>query len=160
MIAKAIKLAAEVHDGQVDKGGAPYIFHVLTVMRMAGERTNNLRFQAPNFRQDVMVVAVLHDVIEDFKGTQAEKVQLISFIGQLFGNTVMHALLAMTHRAGEAYEDYIERVAENAISTIVKICDLTHNMDPRRMPDRDITQKDFERWNKYRKALVRLEREE
>lgn len=160
MIAKAIKIAAQVHDGQTDKGGEPYIFHCLTVMRMVGERTKGFRFSDARFREKAMIVAVLHDAIEDFEGTQNDLRQLVYAIRSNFGQDVADALTAMTHADDESYEAYIERVAENPIATIVKICDLTHNMDPRRMPAGSIGDKEFARWEKYRRAIVRLEREQ
>jgi len=49
---KAISLAVTAHEGQVDKGGNPYILHPLRVML-------SLR------TAEEMIVAVLHDVVED-----------------------------------------------------------------------------------------------
>lgn len=52
MLNKAIAIAAKAHDGQVDKGGHPYILHPLRVMM-------NCESEAEK------ICAVLHDVIED-----------------------------------------------------------------------------------------------
>ena len=52
LLEKAIQLALSVHTGQRDKGGAPCILHPLRVM-------NEMRSESE------MIVAVLHDVIED-----------------------------------------------------------------------------------------------
>ena len=49
---RAIALAAQAHEGQVDKAGAPYILHPLRMM---------LSVDTPEAR----VAAVLHDVVED-----------------------------------------------------------------------------------------------
>ena len=49
---QAIKIALEVHSGQVDKAGEMYLLHPLRLM---------FKFQT----EDERVVAVLHDVIED-----------------------------------------------------------------------------------------------
>ena len=51
---KAISIAVEAHEGQVDKGGNPYILHPLRVMM-------SLR------TIDEMIVGVLHDVVEDLE---------------------------------------------------------------------------------------------
>ena len=51
-IEDAIALALQVHRGQVDRAGAPYILHPLRVMS---------RFYSETER----IVAVLHDVVED-----------------------------------------------------------------------------------------------
>lgn len=156
----AIRIAAEVHEGQTDKGGEEYILHSLAVMDKAAASINGLRFTAPNFRRDVRIVAVLHDAVEDFEGSPGEKARFRSFIRSLFGPTITDALDAMTHREGETYQDYIERVAEDPIARIVKIADLTHNMDTGRLPESPISEKDFLRWDKYRRSLVRLKRED
>ena len=52
MLHKAIYIAAKAHQGQVDKGGNPYILHPLRLM-----------FSRRN--EDERICAVLHDVIED-----------------------------------------------------------------------------------------------
>ena len=49
---KAISIAVKAHEGQIDKGGNPYILHPLRVMM-------SLR------TVDEMIVGVLHDVVED-----------------------------------------------------------------------------------------------
>ena len=54
MLAKAIQIAATAHLNQVDKRGKPYILHPLWVM-------NKVR----HLGEDYMIVAVLHDVLED-----------------------------------------------------------------------------------------------
>jgi len=51
-IERAIAIAAEAHEGKVDKAGAPYILHPLRVM---------LKMATTEER----IVAVLHDVVED-----------------------------------------------------------------------------------------------
>jgi (p)ppGpp synthase/HD superfamily hydrolase len=155
-LSKAIKLAAEVHEGQVDKAGEPYILHALAVMRMVD---TGGKFITPEDRESVMIVAVLHDAIEDFEGEPGELSRLKDYIYNEFGSRVFSALDALTHWSDEDYlESYIERVARDWIARRVKIADLTHNMDPRRLPAGDIGDKEYRRWAKYRKAIVRLER--
>jgi (p)ppGpp synthase/HD superfamily hydrolase len=155
MIAHAIKLAAEVHTDQVDKGGEAYILHALAVMHSVDTGS---RFDVSKFREELMTVAVLHDVLEDFKGTAMARQQLHYDITVMFGDRVYEALTCLTKQRNEPYEDYIERAASNPIARRVKIADLTHNMDTGRLPEGEIGEKDFARWDKYRRALVRLER--
>jgi len=52
LLKKALALAVEAHAGQFDKLGAPYISHIFRVV-------GRLR------REDDMVVAALHDILED-----------------------------------------------------------------------------------------------
>jgi (p)ppGpp synthase/HD superfamily hydrolase len=140
----AIKLAAEIHDGQQDKAGEEYILHALAVMQMVAPERN------------AMIVAVLHDTVEDTNPGNRPSVRYR--IREYFGDTIATSVEALTHAPGETYSDYIERIAEDYLATKVKIADLTHNMDPRRIPATQIVDKDFHRWDKYRKALIRLER--
>lgn len=163
MIDRAIALAAQVHEGQTDKAGEPYILHALEVMRKSDKLLGSNTFA----REEVLCAAVLHDVIEDFDGGEIARGRLSHRIKTEFGDTVFEALTALTHPKHEPYLDsYIERVAQNWIATIVKIADLTHNMDPSRLPTAQtsdesddeavIGEKEFKRWDKYRRALVRL----
>lgn len=153
-ITKAIELAARVHYGQTDKSGEPYILHALTVMRYT-DKENPTDDQ--DWRQDLLVTAVLHDAIEDFEGSDVEHVDLHEQIVTLFGMRVYKALISLTHDRGEPYlDEYIPRVAGNGIARRVKIADLTHNMDPRRLPEGEIGDREYRRWSKYRTAIVRL----
>lgn len=146
----AIKWAAQVHSGQFDKNGVAYILHPLAVMNMV----------APD--RDAMIVAVLHDAIEDFRGSGYDKRAFLHDLELQFEPHIFKALLTITHKPKdeETYDEYIERVASNFLARKVKIKDLTHNMDPRRIPAGKIVDKDFARWDKYRRALIRLERED
>jgi (p)ppGpp synthase/HD superfamily hydrolase len=145
LLGTAILIAAQVHEQQYDKADAPYMLHCIAVMQLV----------APD--EDAMIVAVLHDAIEDSpRGFRREEVR--HDIKLAFPPHIFEAIDAMTHRDGESYDEYIERVAVNYLARKVKIADLTHNLDPRRIPSYQIVDKDFERWSKYRSALVRLER--
>ena len=61
MIDKMIRLAVKGHAGQFDKGGNPYILHVLKVM-------DNLHTND----EELQCIAVGHDLIEDTKITAKE----------------------------------------------------------------------------------------
>lgn len=58
-LATAIQVALAAHAGQQDKAGQPYILHPLRLM---------LRMSTP----EEMIVAVLHDVVEDSQITRAD----------------------------------------------------------------------------------------
>lgn len=147
LLGQAILMAAETHWSQTDKGGICYTLHPLAVMQMV----------APD--RDAMIVAVLHDVLED----ERDPVKRLKIEHNLssFPAYILDALRCLTHKpkSEETYDEYIERLAPNYLARIVKIADLTHNMDPRRIPAGQIVDKDFQRWEKYRRALIRLERE-
>lgn len=147
MIGKAIEIAARIHAEQKDKSGEDYILHPLAVMYIV----------APD--REAMIVAVLHDVLEDAKLSGIDLSALHHEIRNIFGETIYAALMALKHEDNEPYMEYIERVASNHLARVVKIADLMHNMDPRRIPAYQIVDKDFARWDKYRRALIRLERD-
>lgn len=132
----AIRIALDAHDGQIDKAGQPYILHPLRVMlSVAGDAER--------------IVAALHDVIEDNASLALDD---LAWTG--FSNEVLDAVAALTRRADESYEDYILRCRENPIARVVKIADLTDNMDETRLPV--LAEGDRERLAKYEKSLTAL----
>ena len=138
MLEKAIAFAATKHSGQLDKSGVPYILHCLSVMNKC----------YPNV--GAMVVAVLHDTMEDTNATGAE-------INDLCGTYIALAVRAITKDKNEDYDAYLERVKSNQLATTVKIADLEHNMEPSRMTW-DISDKDAARMAKYIRAYGMLQR--
>lgn len=57
-------------------------------------------------------------------------------------------------KEGEAWSDYLDRVAVNPIARQVKISDLIDNSNLSRIPH--VTLKDVERQKKYNRALKKL----
>lgn len=135
MLEKARKIAETAHAGQVDKGGQPYILHPLWV----AERCETA---------EEKIVALLHDVIEDTDRTVEDLRQ------EGFSETVLQAVACLTHREGESYMDYVERVCRNPLAARVKLADLSDNMDLSRIPHP--TEKDLARVEKYKKAKARI----
>ena len=136
LLAKAINLAMQAHEGQIDKAGMPYIGHVMRVMQ-AG-RT-----------MDEKIVGVLHDIVEDTTWT------FEALLAEGFPAHIVDALRCVTKlHDNEPYEAFIERVKSNPLAVAVKINDLTDNMDIRRLAD--ITDKDAIRLRKYLKAYREL----
>jgi (p)ppGpp synthase/HD superfamily hydrolase len=131
----AIALAAHAHRGRVDKGGQPYILHVLRVMQRQENET-------------ARIVAVLHDVLEDTPVTLAD----LRTAG--YGELVCVAVDCLTRRTGEAYEDMIERVAANPLARHVKLADIEDNLDPKRQVSADSVAAD--RRARYEAARKRL----
>lgn len=132
----AIKIATEAHDGQVDRGGAPYILHPLRVMlAVQGDRER--------------IAAVLHDVAEDCPEWPLERLR-----AQPFSGGVCDALDALTRRTGEDYFAFIARCALDPTARVVKLADLKDNQDLSRI--KNITDKDIERARKYVDASMIL----
>lgn len=136
MLEKAIRIAIEAHQGQVDKAGQPYIEHLLRVMAMG--KTN-----------DEKIVGVLHDVVEDSHWT----FEMLAKEG--FSAEILEALMCVTKISeSEPYDLFIKRVKKNDLAVQVKLNDLTDNMDIRRLAY--LSEKDFKRLRKYLKAYKQL----
>ncbi len=130
----AFLVAEKAHEGQTDKAGVDYINHPIKVASLVdGEKEK--------------VCALLHDVMEDAKFPE-------SALRILFGDEIVDTLLLLTHRDGESYEEYIERISKSELATKVKIADLTHNSDLTRL--KTVTEKDIQRYNKYQKSIEYL----
>ena len=112
----AIRVAQLCHEGQFDKGGEPYIWHVLRV----GVKL------LPDI--DAAVAGVLHDVLEDHPlVTEAELLY-----GAGGNREILHVLKLLKKESGEDYTGYIERCGSHPLARKVKIADLEDNLDPRR----------------------------
>jgi len=133
---KALRLAVQVHSGHVDRGGRPYLLHVLQV---AVGCKDDL---------DAATLAVLHDVVEDSTLT------LKDLREQGFPAHIIEGVDALTRRDGEAYEDAIERAAGHGLARKVKLSDLESNLDVRRLTQ--VTAADIGRLERYTKAWKRL----
>lgn len=136
---RAIEIATQAHQGQLDKTGRDYIGHPLRVMEMGKT-------------EDEKIVGVLHDVVEDtdwsFEKLAAEG----------FSQEIIAALRCITKlHENENYDDFIERVRKNPLAKAVKINDLSDNMDIRRLPY--LSDKDVKRLKKYLRAYKKLIRE-
>ena len=127
-------LATKAHEGQTDKAGLPYI----TQPERVASRLDTAEAQ---------VVGWLHDTVEDTGITVQE-------IESQFGPETAAAVDAISRRDGEAWSDYIDRVAANPVARQVKISDLIDNSNLSRIPH--VTMKDVNRQAKYNKALKKL----
>ena len=132
---RAIFIAVQAHAGQVDKAGQSYILHPLRLM---------LKFNSA----DEMMVAVLHDVVED------SSITLDELRASGFSDVVVDAIASLTKKSGESYEDFILRVSRNELARKVKIEDVKDNLDLTRL--HKITDKDMLRIQKYHSALEML----
>ena len=134
-LGKAIAIAAQAHQGQYNKAGAPYILHPLRMMlRMSSEAE--------------MMAAVLHDVVED-TGWTLDQLRQAGFAEE-----VVQAVECLTHRDHETYDEFVARVRTNVIASKVKLADLEDNMDMRRLST--LTEQDTQRLHKYHQAWLAL----
>ncbi|HAY21668.1 MAG TPA: GTP pyrophosphokinase [Desulfobacterales bacterium] len=139
ILEKAILIAVQAHQGQVDKAGVPYILHPLRVLLKLNSETE-------------MIIGVLHDVVEDTTWT------LESLKQEGFPTEILEAIDCLTRREGEDYNDFIKRVAGNPLARKVKMRDLEDNMNILRLET--ITEKDKARLSRYHEAWITLTNEE
>ena len=136
MLDKAIAIAAQAHLGQKDRVGAPYILHPLRVM---------FRVQS----EAEMIVAALHDVVEDCPAWDFDRLR-----EEGFSEEIIDAIDHVTRRDGETYEAFVDRSAGNELARRVKLADLEDNMDIKRL--NNLTEDDQARLARYHRAWQRL----
>lgn len=142
LIYKSLELVTMLFNDKEDKGGQPYVIHLLKVYSGVSSYIEK-------------VCALLHDVVED---TDIDYDDLRS-LG--YDDDVITILTILTKKKGEDYRDYIKRIieSENIPAMNIKLSDLKHNMDITRI--KKPTTNDYERISKryepaYRKILNKL----
>lgn len=134
MLTKAIKIAATAFENDFDKGGKPYIMHLLYVMH-----------KVKQLGETAMICAILHDLVED-KESEGYNFEYLQQQG--FDPEVIVILQLLTHRKEEtAYMDYIKALSVHPIATAIKKADLEHNTKVSRL--KGLSKKDFDRLEKY-----------
>jgi (p)ppGpp synthase/HD superfamily hydrolase len=140
MLEDAIVLAAQWHRGQTYPSlrGEPFILHPLRVMAQVESDVER-------------IVAVLHDVIEDTACTLGD----LRRLG--YSERVIEALDRLTHRDGEAYDTYIERIKDDLLARQVKLADLEDNLaNNRRVAEAVSSTEAQERIMRYERAIEQL----
>lgn len=135
MIEKAFRIVKEAFKDKFDKGGKPYINHLLSV---SSRLTTD----------EEKTVGLLHDLLEDCLEWNEEKLSLE------FPNNIVESVVCLTKIKGEKYSDYLDRVKTNEIALKVKISDLKDNMDITRLSK--LTDKDLKRIVKYYESYHEL----
>ena len=137
LLGKVLVLATNAHAGQFDRGGNPYILHPLKVMHYL--KTTD---------EELQCIALLHDVIED-TNTTWEDLEAIGCTER-----VIAAVSALTKMPGQSYDKYKQEVMANEDAMRVKMADLRHNTDIRRL--KGVTEKDIARMAKYNVFYLEL----
>jgi (p)ppGpp synthase/HD superfamily hydrolase len=137
MLSRMLHIATNAHHGQFDRGGQPYILHVLKVMHYLKSDDEELQ-----------CIALGHDVIEDTKTTYQE----LHEAGM--SERVIAGIAALTKLPGQTLEEYKTGVFANPDAMRVKLCDLRHNSDIRRL--KGVTDRDLERMKKYHEFYTEI----
>ena len=131
---KAMNLAYTAHHGQFDKGGVPYIFHPIHLAERMDDEISTC-------------VALLHDTVED------TDVTLEQLAGE-FPREVVDAVRLLTHPEGVEYFEYVRAIRQNSIAVKVKLADLAHNGDPKRISNQGNAEKRRAKYAAARKILT------
>lgn len=137
MLGKMIVLAVNGHAGQFDRGGNPYILHPLKVLHYL--KTTD---------EELQCIAVGHDLVEDTAVTYRD----LRNAG--ISERIIEGIKALTKERGETYEEYKEKVKANPDAVKVKLADLRHNSDIRRL--KGVTEKDIARIITYHNFYLEL----
>lgn len=137
LLSKAIRIASEAHEKVLDKGGKPYILHPLRLM-----------FSLPQHDPELLMIAALHDVIEDTHWS----IDMLKQEG--FTKRVTDALELLTHDDDTPYFEYIKTMFDNYDCILVKMADLEDNSDITRL--KGISEKDIARIQKYHHSYIML----
>ena len=132
---RAMEIAWEVHRGQKDRHGVPYIFHPIRVMHRCR-------------RVEEQLAALLHDVVEDSDLTCDDLRK------EGFPEAVVQAVDHLTKREGETYEQLVERALRSELSRVVKIADIQDKLDVSRIPE--MNEKEQARLKRYLTAYRKL----
>lgn len=138
-LATMIKLAATHHQYQFDKGGRPYVLHVLKVMHYLKVRTDD----------ELNAIAVGHDLLED------TPVQALDLERLGISQRVIDGILRLTKIQGQDHDQYLKGILGSFDACRVKLADLRHNTDVRRL--KGISEKDLKRVAKYHKMHMQIE---
>lgn len=139
MLGRMLVIATNGHAYQLDRGGAPYILHPLKVMHYLKSDDEELQ-----------CIALGHDIVED------TKVTFSALREAQMSERVIEGIRALTKMPGETYEEYKERVYANPDAMKVKLCDLRHNSDIRRL--KGVTDKDLMRIAKYQRFYLEIQK--
>ena len=131
---KAMNLAYTAHHGQFDKGGVPYIFHPIHLAEQMDDVYSTC-------------VALLHDTVEDTDVTLEQ-------LEKAFPREIVEAVRLLTHAEDVEYFDYIRAIKQNPIAVKVKLADLAHNGDPKRICNQGNQERRREKYAKARMILT------
>ena len=143
MLDQALKIMIDAHYGQFDRGGKPYALHPLAVMSLLDDSVKN--------NETIQVIALLHDVVEDSDVTYSD----LRTAG--ISERAIEGIRCLTKVPGQTLEEYKSAVMSNRDAMFVKMADLTHNSDVRRL--KGVSDKDLERMAKYQKFYWEIQNE-
>ncbi len=134
----ALDFVKDLFDGVVDKGGNPYIEHLVAVSNGVDS-------------EEEKICGLLHDVLEDTYITEHD----LEEIG--IQRNIIDAIKLVSRNPDETYNAFIDRIikSKNTMALKVKLADLNHNSDISRITNS--TEKDYRRVEKrYKPAKEKI----
>lgn len=138
MLGTMLVIMANAHAGQFDRGGQPYALHPLKVMHYL--KTTD---------EELQCIALGHDLAEDTSVTYQD----LRAAGM--SERIIAGIAALTKVPGESVDEYKQKVMSNVDAIRVKLCDLRHNSDIRRL--KGVSEKDIARMTKYHQFYIELQ---
>lgn len=130
---KAMHIAYQAHHGQLDKSGAPYIFHPIHLAEQMDDEFS-------------CCAALLHDVVEDTCVTLED-------LRKKFPEEIVEAVRLLTHEKWIPDLEYLTAIKHNPIALKVKLADNAHNSDQSRCCCGNVPPDKLARWQeKYARA--------
>ena len=130
----AMRLAYNAHQGQLDYNGIPYIFHPIHLAESMDDEISTC-------------VALLHDTVEDTAVNLED-------LSREFPAEVVNAVRLLTHGEDVDYFDYVRAIKQNPIAVKVKLADLRHNGDPKRICNQGNQERRRAKYAAARKILL------
>jgi len=137
LLERAIRLAAKVHKGQVDRFNKPYVLHVMRVMMRGHDK-------------EEQVLGAIHDVLERSMLTVEDLAR------KDFPPRILKALEHISRVPEEDYDQYIDRVMLDPLAIRVKLHDLADKMDLLHVDT--LSHADLKRYNKQLAAYHRMKK--
>lgn len=138
MLNKMLVLTTNKFNHVYDKGGQPYILHCLKVM-----------YYTKTDDEELQCIALGHDLIEDTDVT-AE-----SLLEMGFTDRIVQGIVAMSKvKVGFSQAVYMMQLRGNKDAIRVKLADLRHNSDIRRL--KEFGPKEAARQQKYHSMFLEL----
>lgn len=163
----AHEIALYAHRNQFRPNGESFINHPVSCMqayrRLVGITPSDpfcistdllMEYGVPY--NGVQESCLMHDVLEDTEITIDEITEVFSEFGldSYFNLYIKNTLIADTRKEGENYDEYIDRVLQNPVASMVKMCDLSSNMNM--MSLSSVKDEDVERMAKYTRSFKRI----
>lgn len=161
-LAQALEIAGIIHEQQKDLSGASYIGHINRVYNNTTDLCHYANLDTEQ-TQTAKIVSILHDTIEDVK---EDKKEMLLHSLKDFGDDVIESIYLLSKNTLDCemgvegiHDIYYTRLlkSNNTIAKIVKLADLTDNLNFYRLIKQDeISQEKIDKLLSNAKVVGRL----